>query len=272
MHSRTINRSVKRYYRQGRVEEFLDCLVREFPVTLYFNDHELVTLLCTPEYLEDLAVGFLVSEGLMRSREELESVVADYDKGQVWVKSSAAHFIAEKTFLKRYLTTGCGKGTSFYNLNDVQSCRPITSGLHVDLGQVLDRIKDLQTNSQLFQITGGVHSAALATAEEVILYREDIGRHNAVDKILGYCLRQGQELAERIMLTSGRLSSEMLLKVAKAGIPMVVSRSAPTDLAVELADQLGITLAGFARGPRFNVYSHPERIVGLRDGGIGTET
>jgi len=258
---RTANRIVLRWNRDGEKEEFSDCLVREFPATVYLNDQELVTLLCTPEFLEDLAAGFLVSEGMLRSKEELESIVADYEQGQVWVKSSASHFIAEKTFMKRYLTTGCGKGTSFYSLNDVQSCNPIITELMVTPEQIRSRMKDLQNRSELFQTTGGVHSASLASVEEVILYREDIGRHNAVDKILGYCFRQGLALGEMMMFTSGRLSSEMLLKVAKVGIPILVSRSAPTSLAVELAEQLGVTLVGFARGPRFNVYCHPERII-----------
>jgi FdhD protein len=258
---RTVRRLIWRWNREGQKEEFSDCLVREFPATIYFNDKELVTLLCTPEFLADLAAVVLVSEGMLRSKEEVESIVADYDQGQVWVKSLVSHFIAEKTFMKRYLTTGCGKGTSFYGLNDVHSINPIISTLQVTPDLVLSRIKDLQTRSELFKTTGGVHSASLASVEEVILYREDIGRHNAVDKILGYCFRKGLAMGEMMMFTSGRLSSEMVLKVAKAGVPMIVSRSAPTNLAVELAEQIGVTLVGFARGSRFNVYSHPERIV-----------
>ena len=258
---RTVQRLVRRWNRDGTTEDFLDNLVREFPATIYLNGQELVTLLCTPEYLEDLGAGFLVSEGMLRNKAELESVAADYEKGQVWVKSSASHLVAEKTFMKRYLTTGCGKGTTFYNFNDLQSCTPLEAKLRVTPEQIMARIKELQNRSELFQTTGGVHSAALASTEELILYREDIGRHNAVDKILGYSFRQGIDLSEMLLVTSGRLSSEMLLKTAKAGIPLLVSRSAPTSLAVELAEQLGVTLVGFARGPRFNVYGHAERIT-----------
>ncbi|NLK51529.1 MAG: formate dehydrogenase accessory sulfurtransferase FdhD [Syntrophomonadaceae bacterium] len=258
---RTVRRSVQRWTREGKKEELSDCLVREFSVTIYLNEQEIVTLLCTPEYLEDLAVGFLVFEGMLRSKEELESVIADYDQGQIWVRSRASDYIAEKTVKKRYLAAGGGKGTSFYSLIDVQNCNPINAMLRIAPEQVLAGMKELQARSELFQTTGGVHSALLASKEEVILYREDIGRHNAVDKILGHCFRQGLAPGELILFTSGRLSFEMLLKVAKFGIPILVSRSAPTNLAVELAERLGVTLVGFTRGSGFNVYCHSERIA-----------
>lgn len=254
---RTIRHLVQRWNRGASTAVFWDNLVREFPATIYLNGQELVTLLCTPEYLEDLGIGFLMSEGMLRNRAELETVTADYEKGQIWVKSSAADSIAEKTYMKRYLTTGCGKGTTFYNLD---GCTPLNAVFQLTPEQIMDRMKDLQNRSELFQTTGGVHSAALASAQELILYREDIGRHNAVDKILGYCFRQGLDLGKMLLVTSGRLSSEMLLKTAKAGISVLVSRSAPTGLAVELAKQLRVTIVGFAREPRFNIYGHAERI------------
>ncbi|NLC07395.1 MAG: formate dehydrogenase accessory sulfurtransferase FdhD [Syntrophomonadaceae bacterium] len=257
---RTAHRLVQRWSKEGKEEKFLDCLVREFKATIYLNEQEVVTLLCTPEFLEDLAVGFLVFEGILRNREELESVLADYDQGRIWVKSRASHCLAEKTLMQRYIAAGGGRGTSFDSLKNVQNCKPINSKLLIAPTQVLARMQELQTRSKLFQTTGGVHSALLASNQQVILYREDIGRHNAVDKILGYCFRQGIAVDELVLFTSGRLSSEMLLKAARGGIPILVSRSAPTNLAVELAEQLGVTLVGFTREGCFNVYCHSERI------------
>ncbi len=258
---RLVRRPVQKWFQGGKKEEVLDSLVREFAVTIFLNGQEVVILLCTPEYLEDLAVGFLVFEGMLRSLEELTSVSADYDQGKIWVKSSAADYLAEKTAKKRYLAAGGGKGTSFYSLTEIQSYRPINTQLQIEPEQILAGMRELQTRSDLFQTTGGVHSALLASKEQFILYREDIGRHNAVDKILGYCFRQGLSPRELILFTSGRLSFEMLLKVARFGIPLLVSRSAPTNLAVELAEQLGVTLVGFTRGSGFNVYCHESRIA-----------
>ena len=258
---RLVRLPVRKWSRGGKTEEVLDCLVREFSVTIYLNEQEVVTLLCTPEYLEDLAVGFLVFEGMLRSPEELTSVSADYDQGKIWVRSSATDYLAEKTAKKRYLAAGGGKGTSFYSLIEAQNYRPIDTQLQIEPEQIITGMRELQARSDLFQTTGGVHSALLASPKEVILYREDIGRHNAVDKIIGHCFRQGLPPGGLMLFLSGRVSFEMLLKAARFGIPLLVSRSAPTNLAVELAKQLGVTLVGFTRGSGFNVYCHAHRIA-----------
>ena len=258
---RLVRLPVRKWSQGGKIEEVLDCLVREFSATVFLNEQEIVTLLCTPEYLEDLAVGFLVFEGMLRNQEELTSVSADYEQGKIWVKSSAADYLAERTAKKRYLAAGGGKGISFYSLIEVHNYRPINTQLQLEPEQIITGMRELQARSDLFKTTGGVHSALLAYPEEVILYREDIGRHNAVDKILGHCFRQGMSPGELMLFTSGRLSFEMLLKAARFGIPVLVSRSAPTNLAVELAEQLGITLVGFTRGSGFNVYCHAHRIA-----------
>lgn len=242
-------------------ERFLDQVVREFPVTIFFNEQELVTLLCTPEYLEDLGVGFLSSEGLLKDLASLVSVKADYQTGQVWVNTSRPALVAEKTFMKRYLTTGCGKGTTFYHVMDAQMCTPVKSSLQVSARVLLDLIRQLQLCSELYRETGGVHSAALCSAKEMLLYREDIGRHNAVDKIIGHCFREQLVVEDKFLVTSGRISSEILIKVAKQGIPILVSRSAPTDLALKVAEEVGVTVVGFARGRRLNVYTHGYRIT-----------
>ena len=121
-------------------------------------------------------------------------------------------------------------------------------------------VKKFQMKSELYKTTGGTHSAALSDGENILIFHEDIGRHNAVDKVIGDAFLQQIRLDDKILITSGRVSSEILLKVAKGGIPLLVAISAPTDMAVELANKLGITLIGFARGKRMNVYTHEERI------------
>jgi len=249
------------YRDKGGVREgFRDLLVEEIPLTIYLNEKEIVTLLCTPEYLEDLAVGFLVSEGFIRKKEDLREVKADYDKGMVRVLTSATSVIAESTFLKRYITTGCGKGTSFYHLTDVRRSKVPDTGLRVSGVEVLSLMKEAQHRSELFLKTGGVHGTALCDNRQILVFREDIGRHNATDKIAGKCFLEGIPLHDKLLLTTGRVSSEILIKTAKMGISILVSRSAPTALAVEIAHEAGVTIIGFARGNRFNVYTHPERV------------
>ena len=126
---------------------------------------------------------------------------------------------------------------------------------------MLFRSRMLQEKAELFRITGGIHSAALCTPEGVVYFCEDIGRHNAVDKIIGLCLKNSVTIEDKILVTSGRISSEILVKTAKLGIPILISRAAPTTLSIELADKLGITLIGFVRGRRFNVYCHTDRVT-----------
>lgn len=247
--------------KEGEPRDFHDLLVEETPLTIYFNDKEMVTLLCTPQYLDDLAVGFLVSEGFIRHREDLVEAKADYQKGTAYVVTSGSSLIAEKTFLKRYITTGCGKGTSFYNVMDAKLSKVADTGLRITSPEILNLAKEVSNNSELFMKTGGVHSTALCSAKEILIFREDIGRHNATDKIVGKCFREGISLHDKILFTTGRISSEILIKVAKMGIGLIISHSAPTALAVEIARETGVTIVGFVRGNRFNVYTSPERVV-----------
>ncbi|GAW92031.1 formate dehydrogenase accessory sulfurtransferase FdhD [Calderihabitans maritimus] len=241
-------------------ETFTDRIVKEMPITIYLNEKEIVTLLCSPDNLEELAVGFLSSEGLIKDPKDLIRVRAHEEQGMVWVETARESQIAEKLFLKRYITTGCGKGTTFYHWADANLAKPITSNLRVTAAEILEAMRKVQQISELYKTTGGVHGAALCERDKIFLYREDVGRHNAVDKIIGRCFLDGTPTADKILLTSGRISSEILIKVAKMGIPILVSRSAPTSLALAHAEELGITVVGFARARRLNVYTYPERI------------
>lgn len=236
-----------------------DLLALESPLTIYFNEKEIVTLLCTPAFLEELAVGFLAAEAMIKTKEDITDIYLDEEKGAIWIEG-VEQPMAEKMFLKRYITTGCGKGTTFYNVLDAQ-IPPVESNFTVKVGKLLSLMQEIQLKSELFQETGGVHGNALSNGEKILMFRDDIGRHNATDKILGRCFLDGIDLADKILLTSGRISSEILIKVAKMGIPIIVSRSAPTALAVKLAEKLGVTVVGFARAKRCNVYTFSERVI-----------
>ncbi len=241
-------------------EEKLDRVAVESPLTIILNGREFITLLCSPEDMEYLAVGFLRSEGLIAGKDDLESVSYDPKEGHVAVKTRKGGSLAEKLYGKRTLTSGCGKGTIFFNVLDSLKSRPLTQEVPVTPEELIQLVRMLQERGQTFKETGGVHSAALCSREGIVLFSEDIGRHNAVDKIVGQALMEGISLDDKLMVTSGRISSEILLKAGKLGIALIASRAAPTTLSVELAEKLGITLVGFLRAGRMNLYAHAWRL------------
>ena len=237
-----------------------DVVAREFPLTIVLNNQELVTLLCSPKDLKYLAIGFLFSEGLLSSKDEIKKIMVDDQRGVVRVETDEDKSLANELVFKRFITSGCGRGASFYSAADVQNQAKVESQTQMSTHEVLSLVKDFQHRSQLYRATGGVHSAALCDTKSILVFGEDIGRHNAIDKIFGQCLLNDILTDERIIITSSRISSEILLKVAKGNIPIIISKSAPTDLGVKLANDLGITLLGFVRGKRINAYTNDWRI------------
>lgn len=238
-----------------------DFVIKEYPMTIFLNGEEFITLLCTPSSLDYLTIGFLISEGLIKNKDDIEDMRIDEEKGIAYVELQRKNLLAQKLHGKRTMTTGCGKGTIFYNVIDALKTKKVYNSICVTKEYILEISKELNKMSHLFIKTGGVHSCLLCSKEEGLVFHEDVGRHNAIDKIIGEAFIKNIDLNDKIILTSGRISSEMLLKSAKVGIPIVISRSAATDLAIEIAKNLGITLVGFARGKRMNVYSHEQRIL-----------
>lgn len=238
-----------------------DIVAKEFPLTIILNNRELVTLLCSPANLRYLAVGFLFSEGLLKSKDEIKKIMVDDRKGVVRVETERDEELASDTLFKRFITSGCGRGASFYSAADAQGQEKVESKIEISTLEVLALANEFQHRSQIYRATGGVHSAALCDTRNIIVFSEDIGRHNAIDKIFGECLLNDITTDDHILITSGRVSSEILLKVAKRNVPIIVSKSAPTNLGVRLAADLGVTLVGFVRGKRMNVYTHAGRIA-----------
>ena len=237
-----------------------DLVVSETPLTIFVNDQELVTLLCSPTHQKNMAVGFLFSEGFFKKKEEIKSVISNENKGIVWV-SLNRHFEIDDNFRKgRTITSGCARGLTFHKVFDDWNGEYITSKLTVNSKMISDISGELKQNSSLYQKSGGAHSATLYHQNKFLFSREDIGRHNAVDKIIGECLIKGISSDDKILMTSGRVSSEILLKAARWKFPILISRTAPTSAAVKLADELGVTLIGFARGKRMNIYTNSWRI------------
>lgn len=232
----------------------------ELPITIELNGAELATMQATPRDLEELAAGFLVSEGLLADRSALKSIDADAKRGLVWVETaeSVPTDLANRT---RYLTSGCGKGVTFASVGHARGLAPVDSRLTVTAEAIYRLVRELGDAAVLYRDTGGMHAAGIGSAGRLLIAREDVGRHNAVDKVIGRAWLDGIDTADMVLVATGRISYEMAVKSAKAGIPVVASRSAVTDLAADLAESLGITMIGYARGGKLTVFTHPERVL-----------
>jgi len=250
---------VLRFTKEGR-SSLEEVVAREFPVTIILNDQELVTLLCSPNNLKYLVVGFLSSEGLLKSKDEIKKIVADNQRGIIRLDTVEAKGFDQDALFKRLITSGCGRGASFYSAADATS-QKVESQMEISADEVFALANEFQHGSEVYLATHGVHSAALCDRKSILVFSEDIGRHNAIDKIFGKCLLEDIPTDDRVIITSGRISSEILHKVAKRGIPIIISIATPTNMGVRIADNLGITLIGFVRGKKMNVYTNDWRIV-----------
>lgn len=248
-------------YDSGTFKEIEDEVATEYALTIYVNDEEFATMVCTPTYMEDLVTGFLASEGVIRLPHEIESLSIDEDRGFAYVQLVDKKPITNQLHSKRFIGSCCGKSRQFYFQSDVKNAKTIVSKSTIEANQCIQLMEAMQNSSEDFHSTGGLHNAALCTRDDLVISRSDIGRHNALDKIYGHCLQHNITLGDKVIAFSGRISSEVLLKVSKIGAGIILSKSAPTTLALELAHDLGITAVGFIRGSRLNVYTHPERII-----------
>jgi FdhD protein len=225
---------------------------RETEITIYVDRREFVSILCTPRKLNFLVLGFLYSERIISRLDDVMMMRVCDEESEVDVRLSTP---MSELPAKRRLTSGCGGGSTF-----TMEGQRVDSDLVATPTEVLSLMKQLQGQIDLNQQSGGIHTSALADTDGLLVVTEDIGRHNTLDKIQGECLTTGISTRDRLLLTTGRVSSEMLLKAARMQVPVVVSRHTPTGTAVSLAHDLGITLVGRVRGSRMWVYSHPERL------------
>ena len=242
------------------MEELVDAVASETSLTVEVNGTEVARLLCSPSDEEALAAGFLFTEGLLSERTTLLSLEDDKAEGALRVSIAGLADNWTDLLSRKTYASGCGRGVTFSGTVE-QAWKEVDRGmLRWSIPQITDRLRELRERSGLYIQTGGVHSAALSDGEKLILFAEDIGRHNAVDKVIGRAFLNGVSLADKILVSSGRISSEIMGKVIRAGIPMLVSRAAPTCRSVSAAEDAGVTLIGFARGDRMNIYSHPWRV------------
>jgi FdhD protein len=224
----------------------------EMELTIFINSQELVKVLCTPTKLNCLVLGFLYTQGIITGMSDVASMRVCEDDSLADVKLTNPEFELPKL---RTLTSGCGSSAAF-----ISQGQKVDSDLVLPPAEVLSIMKRFQGKMELYRFCGGVHASALADTKELLVVAEDIGRHNTLDKIQGECLLRKLSSKDRLLFSTGRISSEMLIKAARMQIPIIVSRSSPTGRAVSLAKELGIALAGYVRGSRMTVYSHPERL------------
>ena len=242
-------------------EELLDdYVITEYPLSLYINNVKYVTMLMTPTNIKELVYGYLRSERIVSSKDNVVKYELDMDNFRVDVRITKELDLSNRG-KEKLLTSGCGVGTQFHEDLDNLMIEAVQSDFTITHQNILNASRDLNDKSGLFRLTGGVHSC-LFINKFYQYYAEDIGRHNAVDKIVGHIVLEDIDSTRSYVISSGRVSSDMLLKCAVAGIPIVMSRSAPTSLAVKLAERLGVTLIGFVRGNKFNIYSNKHRVQG----------
>lgn len=228
----------------------------ETPVSLTVNGEVWLTFMCTPVNLEALSIGFLFNEGIIEKMDDVRDVrVCEHgDNVDVWLSRT----VEQPTSWRR--TSGCTGGVTAVDLLAKPNVSLSGSRLKVQpeaIGKLVEMLFEAQS---LYRETGGVHTSALSDGEKIILSAEDVGRHNTLDKIAGLCLMNDIWPETRILITTGRISSEMLQKAARMNAPILISRTSPSSLSIEMAERYGITLIGYARKHRFNVYSNSHRV------------
>lgn len=251
-------------YRDGDFIEVDDWVVVEYALQIFLNGVDLVTILCTPKSLEELVVGHLFSEGILESLDDLIEVVIDEQKGQARVTTVDRDIYQHtgENLGKRQVINSAAGGLKTLEWQDPGHWQDgpfdFHQGLALDTKNIYRLVELFSDQSQVFQQTGGVHGCALCDSNEIIFFEEDIGRHNALDKILGRALISGIDLNGKFIISSGRVAEGMIRKLLRARIQVLVSRSAPTNAAIDAARALGVTLLGFVRGQRMNLYSSHE--------------
>jgi FdhD protein len=256
----TTSRRIVRY-RDESGTDVAEEVITEIRFSIFVGERELVTLMCSPWKLRELVVGFLYIEGFIEGPDDIELLRTCLEDRVAEVVLRDPDFQVPD---RKILTSGCTGGQTFGKyLSEISRFR-VEGGSIVSPASIYALMRKLYESAELYKRSGGVHTSVLADGDELLVVAEDIGRHNTLDKIQGECLLRGIPTRDRMILASGRISSEMLFKAAIMGVPIVGSRTSPTELAVTLADHLNITVIGYVRPGSMNVYTNPWRISGSR--------
>jgi FdhD protein len=230
-------------------------VIDERYISIYVNGEELATLMCSPIDHEALTLGFMYNEGVIDALDDVAYLKKNVSGSVVDVFLNHSDFSPPRRLI---ITSGCSGGITTQDLTD--SYQPLESNFSTTADVLQERMRDLQGASRLYNLVRGVHAAIIASTNELLVSAEDVGRHNAVDKVTGKALQAGIDTRDKLLLTSGRISSEMLGKARRMGIPIVASRTAPTSMTVQMAQVWNICVVGYLRRGSLRVYTHPQRL------------
>ncbi len=236
-----------------------DFVIKEERIAFYLNGQKLLSVMSVPYEQDYHLVGFLMSEGVLSEVSCIHSIKIADDGKSVWLEAKIEEQMLKNLFREKTLTSGCCVGVAG-NLEDNVVTKFIPSPCKITTKKLFEYLRIFEVNTELFLKTGCVHKAMLVMGEEILI-SEDIGRHNAIDKVMGKARMQGFNTQDSILFVSGRLSLEMIVKAVMHNIPIVVSKAAATFMGIKAAQETGVTLIGFARGERANIYTHSGRIV-----------
>jgi FdhD protein len=247
----------------GKSQEIADYIAEEKPFYLFVNTSFWATILCSPTDLKELAVGHFLSEGILKSTDEIEEVVLKESESSCYVKLKSEINVEDRVKISRLharvIPSACGSGSPYQFTGKIPK---VKSNLKVKAQVIFDSVNQLNFKAEGFRQTGGLHVAAIYKADgQLVALAEDVGRHNAVDKVIGMAALGKVDFGECFLALSGRMSGDVAFKAAKVGLPIVASLAAALSSGIALADGAELTLAGFVRGKRINVYTCPERIV-----------
>jgi len=247
----------------GKSEKKVDYVAEEKPLYLFVNNIFWATILCSPTDLKELAVGHMLSEGILKSTEEIEEVVLKEKENSCQVKLKSGINVEDRVKLSRLqarvIPSACGSGSPHQYTGKIPR---VESNLKVKAKTIFDSVNQLNFKAEGFRKTGGLHVAAIYKSDgSPIALAEDVGRHNAVDKVIGMSALKGASFDECFLALSGRMSGDVVFKAANVGLPIVASLAAALSSGIDLAEKANVTLAGFVRGNRMNIYTVPERIV-----------
>ncbi len=240
--------------------ESVTAVVVERPLTLFLNGQEIVTMMTISDYQDYLAVGYLLNQNMLQPDEEIEAIDYDDELETVVVRTNRQTNFEDK-LKKKTLTSGCAQGTVFGDIMEKLEETELSTDVALKTTDLFTLLRKINGAPSLYLAAGAIHGCALCLGDQPLVYMEDVGRHNAVDKIAGYMYLHKISAEDKIFFTTGRLTSEMVIKTVSMGIPILVSRSGFTAWGVQLARQTGLTLVGRAKGKRFTVLSGQDRLV-----------
>lgn len=246
-------------YSSGEIFEKDDVVIDESRINIYLNGEKTISMMCIPKNQDAHAVGFLMSENVISKVDDIKTIKIEKEGLEVHIEADVDNNMLQNLYKEKTLTSGCGGGVTGNIAGNVQV--PFNQvAMKIKPETILSEIKKFYEDSELYLLTGCVHKAMLYLEDGTTVTAEDIGRHNAIDKVVGLCKLKGLDTLKSVLFVSGRLSSEMVVKAVMHRIPIVVSRTAPTHLGVKTAHTHGTTLIGFARGKKMNIYTHSGRI------------